>query len=137
MGELQASLQAGSAEKSERVLNLLHHFLNASESRGMGGLRPHNALSRGKKWHLTVVDKVHHNGYGRAPQHKVSIHENDSLWDLRRAIAKEVNSYPELLRLSYRGTRLDEDKNSLAVQQLNIRDQSMILCQKRDDKTER
>merc|ERR1712232_288463 len=31
----------------------------------------------------------------------------------------------------------DEDKNSLAVQQLNIRDQSMILCQKRDDKTER
>lgn len=39
MGELQASLQAGSAEKSERVLNLLHHFLNASESRGMGGLR--------------------------------------------------------------------------------------------------
>jgi len=31
MGELQASLKAGNAEKSERVLNLLHHFLNASE----------------------------------------------------------------------------------------------------------
>ena len=41
-----------------RVLKLVHEFLNASESRGTRGLRPHNALSRGKKWHLTVNDRV-------------------------------------------------------------------------------
>ena len=137
MGELQASLKAGNAQKTERVLNLLHHFLNASESRGMGGLRPHNALSRGKKWHLTIIDKVHHSGYGKAPTHSVTIHENDSLWDLRRAIAKVVSSYPELLRLFYRGTRMDDDKNSLTVQGLGIRDKSNVTCMKRDDKMER
>ncbi len=46
----------------KRVLNLLHHFLNASESRGMGGLRTYECLSTCKTWHLTVIDKIHFNG---------------------------------------------------------------------------
>eukprot|EP01084_Bolivina_argentea_P313674 543215_1 len=137
MTELLSSLNEPTTAKSERVLNLLHHFLNASESRGMGGLRPHEALSRGKKWHLTVIDKIRFNGYGKPPQFKVTVHENDSLWDLRRAVGKKAETYPELVRVYFRGQPLNEDKNSLTLQQLNMRDAVTIHCMKKDQKSER
>ena len=136
MNELSESL-SDNESRTERVLLLLHQFLNASESRGMGRLRPHEALSRGKKWHFTIIDKIHFNGYGKPNQFKVSIHEYDSLWDLRCVIGHKAETFPELVKIYFRGTGLNEDKNSLSLQQLNMRDGITIHCMKKDLKSER
>jgi len=147
MNELLASVENGGdaqdSDKAERILNLLDQFLNASECRGMGGLRPHEALSRGKKWHLTIINKINYHGYGKAPQFKVVLHEHDSLWDLRRAVAKkgdcypERDCYPELVKVIYRGNIWHDDQNSLSLQQLNLRDGVTVSVQKKDQKSER
>eukprot|EP01084_Bolivina_argentea_P148710 259945_1 len=139
MNELSLHLKLNDNNKTIRVLGLLHQFLNASECRGMGGpsLRPHEALSRGKKWHLTVNNRIKFSGYGKAPQFKCAIHENDSLWRLRVIIGEKADCYPELVRIYYRGTEFGEDSNSQTLSQLNLRDGIQIIVMKKDMKSER
>eukprot|EP01084_Bolivina_argentea_P040163 74219_1 len=124
---------------SERILSSLHYFLDGSECHGIGGLRPHEALHKGKKYELIVIDKSNYNGYGTPQQVIISIHENDSLWDLRVIIGKETNTYPELVKI-YRELQsqcISHNRNSLSMKQLNINPMDIIVCMKKDHKSMR
>ncbi|ETO31823.1 hypothetical protein RFI_05294, partial [Reticulomyxa filosa] len=119
-----------------RVLDLIHQFLNSTESRGLGGFRSHNALSRGKKWHLNIIDRVSFTGYGRPPHFRLAIHENDTLWELRCVVANKIDRTPEMIHL-YSGNKLEEEKNSTTIAALNIRDGSNVHVSLKDDKSQR
>eukprot|EP01084_Bolivina_argentea_P320328 555774_1 len=139
MNKLSNSLNMHSAANTtaERILSLLHHFLNGSECRGLRGLRPHEALYKGQNYEIIVINKINFNGYGKPPQISISIHENDSLWDLRVAIAAAVDTFPELVKVYFGGKCFREDKNSLSMQQLNINANDTIHCMKKDQKSMR
>ena len=137
MNELSKSVKEQNTFQSERVLNILHDFLNASESRGMAGLRAHEALSRGQQWHLTVIDKIHFRGNDKPPQFLINVHEKDTLWDLKCAVAPKSDTYPELVSVYFRGIALNEDKNSMTLQALNMRDAITVECMKKDRSSER
>ncbi|ETO14021.1 Ubiquitin carboxyl-terminal hydrolase family protein [Reticulomyxa filosa] len=119
-----------------RVLHLLHQFLSATELRGSGPYRSHNALSRGKKWYLDVVDMTRFNGYGKPPHFRLSIHENDTLWDLRCAIGTKLDRIPEMIQL-YSGVKLEEESNWSTIASLNLRDGSNVHASLKDDKSQR
>ncbi|ETO28198.1 hypothetical protein RFI_08932 [Reticulomyxa filosa] len=119
-----------------RVLNLIHQFLNITESRGLGKYRPHNALSRGKKLQLTIFDRVTFRGYSKPPQFTLTIYENDTLWDLRYAIATKLNRLPEVVQLFSR-IKLDDTKNSYTIASLGIRDRSNVHASLSDEESKR
>ncbi|ETO16136.1 Ubiquitin carboxyl-terminal hydrolase family protein, partial [Reticulomyxa filosa] len=119
-----------------RVLDLIHQFLNATESRGLGGHRPHNALSRGKKLFINIIDEISPGRNARPSRFRVTIHENDTLWELRCTVASKLHRAPEMVQLSGE-SKLDEDKNSNTVASLNIRDGCYLRATLKEDKSQR
>lgn len=77
-----------------KMIDLIHQFLNTSEIRGLGNLKSHNALLPGKKLYIDVIDHI---SYGmndrKTPILKISIYENDTLWDLRKKLHYKLKHF--------------------------------------------
>ena len=79
------------SKKIDKILYLIHSFLDQTEKNGLGSLKPHSSLFKGELISLNLTNEV---TYGSDVQSKgeVKIYSNKTIFDLRVLAAKEFKT---------------------------------------------
>ena len=111
--------------KMVRCLSLITALLDSSEKKGFGGPRSHGALLLG----VPILLHVEHFVAKSSKTSKFDLHLslNDSLWELRLKIAKELSWPCDSIRLISNAMELGLELNSKMLHELKFKNHQKIM----------
>ncbi len=119
MHQFKISAEKKDYPRLERSITLLNRLLDMSESKGIGKLRSHGAQIRGASIEVNVQNNVPHS---EKPKNiAMKPHANDTLWEVREMIARELALPTEGVRMFCSGQELKMEDNSKKFSELKLK----------------
>eukprot|EP01083_Nonionella_stella_P297042 1008984_1 len=122
-------------EPKVSLLRFLHNLLDASELRGLRGLKKHSALISGDAMDIKIINAIDYTGYGAPPQLMMRMNEYDTLWKLKEKMTTKATRAvtPDMVRVHRKGLQLAV--NSKTLVDYGIDEHSILRCSQRDHRS--
>ena len=128
--ELQGNEELEEEDKKRmvsRMILLLKDMIDESERKGTGGLKSHSALLKGDLVTLSVTNNLS----SKNKKFDLHVYSNTTIWELKRAIGKQVESSAECIRILYMGTEVKDCDNGKTLADLRFKAKANILVSKK------
>lgn len=126
---LLAVLQGNSQDfQISNCLNLVETLFKQTEKRGVGDLKPHEALIPGEPLIFLINNEILQSTIRDSSQtFEICVFSNTLLFDLRRQIAEKLKTSPELLSLSHKSEEIKDELNGFSLRSLGFSNETLTL----------
>ena len=112
----------------KRTIEILKHIIYEAEKKGTGDVQPHNAVLKGE---LLEKIMIKNKASPKKSNIVMSIYSNATVWEFKKAVAKQLDLAPKYLKLERQNGKVIRDlDNGKTLSELGIQNNETISASK-------
>ena len=111
-----------------RVIEIIKNIIYETEKKGTGDVQPHNAMFKGELFDRIIIKNK---ATTKRNNFMLSIRSNATIWELKKALAKQVDLVPKYLKLEREsGTVIKDLDNGKTLEEVGIQNNEILTATK-------